>query len=105
MTIRRPIPVAAQIAVLSLGVSAMPFLVRADEASLNDAWVWGVAAREAAVAQAYAPVFDTLAARERKPKTPPVPPAPLRHPRRRLLRQAAAVAVSAPRPCRRAPAF
>ena len=74
--IRHPIPVAAQIAVLSLGVSAMPFLARADEAAQQAEWVWGVAAREAAAAEAYAPVFDTLAARERKPKTLPAPPAP-----------------------------
>jgi len=74
--IRHPVPVAVQIAVLSLGVSAIPYLARADEAPSAEAWVWGVEAREAAVAEAYAPVFDTLAARERKPKTPPAPPAP-----------------------------
>jgi subtilisin family serine protease len=74
--IRQPIPVAAQIAVLSLGVSAMPFLVRADEALSAEPWVWGVAAREAAVAEAYVPILDTLAARERKPKTPEAPPTP-----------------------------
>jgi hypothetical protein len=74
--IRRPIPVAAQIAFLSLGVSAMPFLVRADDAPAAEPWVWGVAARDAAVAEAHAPILDTLAARERQPKTPPAPPAP-----------------------------
>lgn len=61
--IRRPLPIAAQIAVLSLGVSAMPFLVRADDAS--DAWVWGVAAREAALAEAYEPLSDVGALRAR----------------------------------------
>lgn len=61
--IRRPLPIAAQIAVLSLGVSAMPFLVRADD--LSDAWVWGVAARDAALAEAYAPLSDVETLRAR----------------------------------------
>lgn len=74
--IRRPLPIAAQIAVLSLGVSALPSLVRAEEARNSEGWVWGVAARDAAAGEALASAGDTLAARERKTKTRPAPPPP-----------------------------
>lgn len=52
---RRVLSVAAQIALLSLGVSAVPFTTKAQEA--DEAFVWGVAARDAAVADANAPLL------------------------------------------------
>ncbi len=50
---RRPLLIAAQISMLSLGVSALPLTARAQEAD-EGAWVWGVAAGDAALAQANA---------------------------------------------------
>src|SRR6185295_860558 len=49
--IRGPVSVAAQIALLSLGASALPLIVRAEDAG---GFVWGVAAREAAEAETQA---------------------------------------------------
>lgn len=60
--IHRPIPIAIQIAALSLGASAIVFPTKAEEAPAAE-WVWGVAARDAAVSDA-----DALAARQREPK-------------------------------------
>ncbi|MCE9520885.1 MAG: S8 family serine peptidase [Alphaproteobacteria bacterium] len=43
--IRRPLLIAAQVSMLSLGVSALPLGARADEIERSD-WVWGVAPSE-----------------------------------------------------------
>lgn len=50
---RRPLLIAAQISMLSLGVSALPLTARAQGADEGE-WVWGVAAREAVLADANA---------------------------------------------------
>lgn len=64
--IRRPLPIAIQIAALSLGVSATPLMVRAEETP-QDGWVWGVAAREAALVEAVQPLLDATSTRAGAP--------------------------------------
>lgn len=64
--IRRPLPIAIQIAVLSLGVSAMPLKARADEVP-QEGWVWGVVAREAALVEALGPLLDASRTRRGSP--------------------------------------